>query len=78
MNASGTNQVNISNNQYEDFSPAWSPDGKYVVFCSSRDSTGGVQNINNEIYRMKADGSDQVRLTNNPAKDVFPSWKPVR
>jgi len=76
MNTDGTNQVNLSNNAGSDFAPAWSPDGKYIAFSSTRDSTGGVQNINNEIYRMLSDGSNQVRLTNNPAKDIFPCWKP--
>ncbi len=75
MNADGTNQVNLSNNPGNDFSPSWSQDGKYIVFCSSRDSTDGPQNINNEIYRMQADGSNQVRLTDNPASDDFPTWK---
>jgi Tol biopolymer transport system component len=76
MNADGTNQVNLINSPEEDFMPAWSPDGKYIAFGSTRDSTGGVQNINNEIYRMQADGSNQVRLTNNPGMDGFPCWKP--
>jgi TolB protein len=76
MNTDGTNQVNLSNNAGSDFAPAWSPDGKYIAFSSTRDSTGGVQNINNEIYRMLSDGSNQVRLTNNPTKDIFPCWKP--
>jgi len=76
MNMDGTSHVNLSDNQGNDFSPSWSPDGKYIVFCSSRDSTGGPQNINNEIYRMRADGSNQVRLTDNPASDEFPAWKP--
>jgi TolB protein len=76
INADGTNQVNLSNNQGNDFSPSWSPNGKYIVFCSSRDSTDGPQNINNEIYRMTTDGGNQLRLTDNPASDEFPTWKP--
>jgi Tol biopolymer transport system component len=76
MNADGTNQINLSNNGGNDFSPAWSPNGKYIVFCSSRDSTDGPQNINYEIYRMMADGAHQTRLTDNPASDEFPTWKP--
>jgi TolB protein len=76
MNEDGTNQVNLINSPEEDFMPAWSPDGKYIAFCSSRDSGGSVNSINNEIYRMQADGSNQVRLTNNPGMDGFPCWKP--
>jgi TolB protein len=48
----------------------WSTDGKRIAFHSARD------NGNFEIYTMAADGSDVVRVTNNPAFDVFPSWRP--
>ncbi|HEY3238890.1 MAG TPA: DUF5050 domain-containing protein [Acidimicrobiia bacterium] len=40
-----------------------------IVFASDRDG-------NNEIYVMNADGSNQTRLTNNPAEDILPSWSP--
>jgi len=40
-----------------------------IAFMSSRDG-------NCEIYVMNADGSDQKRLTNNPAVDSTPSWSP--
>lgn len=50
-----------------DEDPAWSPDGSEIVFQSNRDG-------NYEIYRMKADGSDQRRLTTNPAGDYWPDW----
>src|SRR5207247_2169605 len=41
-----------------------------IVFVSDRD--GG----NLEIYVMNADGSNQTRLTNNPAVDREPAWSP--
>lgn len=31
---------------------------------------------NSEIYVMNADGSQVIRLTNNPAMDDFPAWSP--
>ena len=40
-----------------------------IVFESDRDG-------NQEIYSMKADGSEQVNLTNNPAGDTNPVWSP--
>ena len=49
--------------------PSWSPDGGSIVFVSDRDG-------NFEIYVMNADGSNQRRLTNNPAEDIAPSWSP--
>ena len=45
--------------------PQWSPDGQWIVFDSTRDG-------NYEIYRMRADGSEQTRLTENPWQDLFP------
>ena len=46
--------------------PTPAPCGK-IAFCSNRDS-------NNEIYVMNADGSNQTRMTNNPAIDNGPSF----
>jgi Tol biopolymer transport system component len=40
-----------------------------IAFLSGRDGNG-------EIYVMNADGSDQTRLTDNPANDFFPAWSP--
>lgn len=45
-----------------------SSNGK-IAFTSDRDG-------NSEIYVMNSDGSGQVRLTNNPGVDDFPSWSP--
>ena len=37
MNADGSNQVNITNNEARDTMPAWSPDGTKIAFVSDRD-----------------------------------------
>jgi Tol biopolymer transport system component len=42
-----------------------------IAFTSDRDG-------NYEIYVMDTDGSDQTRLTNNPAEDNHPAWSPDR
>ncbi len=49
----------------EGMNPRWSPDGEEIAFV--RDS---------EIYKMKTDGSQQVRLTNNSRRDYSPEWSP--
>ncbi len=48
---------------------AQQPDGK-IAFSSDRDAP------NREIYVMNADGTNQVRLTNNVIFDDFPEWSP--
>lgn len=45
----------------------WSPDGKKIVFGSSRDG-------NPEIYVMDADGSNVTRVTDDPAADTWPTF----
>jgi Tol biopolymer transport system component len=49
--------------------PMLSPDRTHVLFESDR--TGDW-----EIYTMKPDGKDLVRLTNSPGSDVGPIWSP--
>ena len=49
--------------------PAWSRDGRTIVFVSWRDGNG-------EVYAMDADSSSPRNLTQDPAKDVRPAWSP--
>ena len=70
MNADGSDQTNLSNNEANDFNPSWSSDGEKIAFTSDR------ENGNFDIYVMNADGSGQTRLTDNPADDFNPTWSP--
>ncbi len=49
--------------------PTWSPDGSKIVFFSSYGTSG-------EIYKINADGTSLVQLTNNAAEDIDSSWSP--
>jgi Tol biopolymer transport system component len=49
--------------------PIWSPDGKKIAFTSYQDE-------NWEVYVIDADGTNQTRLTNDPAADTQPAWSP--
>ncbi len=50
--------------------PDWSHDGQWLTFESWQD-TG-----NHDIYIMRANGSQQTRLTEDPAMDYQPAWRP--
>jgi hypothetical protein len=69
IDADGSNEINITNNNYADIVPDWSPDGKKIAFVSNRDG-------NDEIYVMNPDGSDVKRLTNSKPADAKPRWSP--
>ncbi len=50
-------------------SPCWSPDGQRIAYSSTRHG-------NQELYVSAPDGSDEVRLTSDPAIDAHPAWSP--
>jgi TolB protein len=59
----------LTNNLSDDVDPAWSSDSKRIAFSSNRDG-------NWEVHVMNADGSKQTNLTNNAARDEYPTWSP--
>jgi TolB protein len=56
----------------EDPQPAWSPDGKWVVFCQLRPGSMG----DSDIWVVGANGRGLRRLTRSPQLDTDPSWAP--
>jgi Tol biopolymer transport system component len=76
MNADGSRQVNISAGNgtadYQD--PDWSPDGTKIA-CSHAIVQNGVRGPYG-VLAMRADGSNQVRLTTGNNIDITPRWSP--
>lgn len=65
VNSDGSDNRQLTFNARSNFSPSVSPDGRFIVFVSTR--AGGA-----DIWRMNRDGSDPVPLTSDPGIEGQP------
>ena len=72
MDADGKNQRRLTNNDFPDTDPSWSPDGKRITFVSERNKN--IAGKRPQIYVMDADGKNQHRLSNEFFAEWHPSW----
>jgi Tol biopolymer transport system component len=61
----------ITSDANVNWGPSWTPDGKRVVYATSK-----VSHANYEIFGRRVDGSHEVRLTYSPGPDVLPVISP--
>jgi Tol biopolymer transport system component len=71
INRDGTNLVSVSGLAFSAW-PAWSPDGSRLAFIQN-DSVSPFRGI---VFTAKIDGTDKIRVTNNPDGARAPSWAP--
>ena len=69
MNGNGTRNHKVTFNSQSNYSPAFTPDGRYIVFASTRAG-------NPNIWRMDIDGSNALQLTDEPGIQLDPSVSP--
>jgi Tol biopolymer transport system component len=50
--------------------PAWSPDGRWIVFSLALSQSAGVSHL----YRARPDGTHLAKVTNTPNSDFLASW----
>ena len=70
MNADGSGQNNLTNNEAFDEDPAWSPDGTLIAFNTTRDGLMG------DVYLMNADGTCPTRLVRDESGALGATWSP--
>jgi Tol biopolymer transport system component len=49
-------------------SPSWSPDGRWILYCTWGDQNRG------SVWRVSADGGEPQRLIHEPGEYIYPQW----
>jgi TolB protein len=69
MNANGTHKHQVTHGKLEARDPNWSPDGRLLIFAGD--------NMDEDIWTIRPDGSQLRRITNTPKDAEFePAWSP--
>jgi TolB protein len=76
MNADGSDQHQITHLGGANFAPAFTPDGRHVIFSSNYKNPRGRDARNFDLYLINLDGSDLEQVTNDPEFDGFPMFSP--
>jgi Tol biopolymer transport system component len=71
MNIDGTGLTDLGIG----YRPKWSPDSRHITYMITKDD--GYQILSSDIYTIKVDGSEKVKLTNTNDKiEMNPDWSP--
>lgn len=63
----------LTQNDFDDIKPKFSHNGEWIVFVSQDRS---IDQTDQEIFKMRPDGSEVIQLTHNTVQDDAPNWSP--
>jgi len=69
LSPSGGSPRRVSSESFDEFAPAWSPDGSRFAFVAAPSG-------NEDIFVMDAQGNARRQLTSTDCQDWSPSWSP--
>ena len=65
--ADDTDEMAVSNDEYDELAPVWSADGRRIAFVVEFDDQS-------DIFTVLTDGSERQQLTYNTVDDLMPVW----
>lgn len=74
--AEGDNPTRVSRRDGLYLDPSWSPDGERIVYVAYPEGFDGFDLSQLEVFTMRADGTDERRLTDDDLRDHDPYWSP--
>ena len=75
MNADGSHQRQITDNELDDELPAWSPDGKRIAFGRDFNPVRGESDV--DVLTMRANGRGERNLTDTRDVEAYAAvWSP--
>ncbi len=72
MDADGSHLLQLTDGQHNELQPAWSRDGRWIVFTSNRariEGAGEKTKENWDLWMIDRQGAHLQRLTSDPARD---------
>ena len=74
MNIDGGQPRAITDTRIDEYSPAWSPDGKWLAFTagSGLDGRGRF-----DLWLMRPDGKERRIISKAPNTQMEPAWRPT-
>lgn len=65
----------ITDGDFEDESPVWSPDGSLIAFVSNRDDDWDLSTVR-DVYVIESEGGEPKPLTGGEGAAEMPAWSP--
>ncbi len=72
--ASGGDSIQITDGDCDDFTPAWSPDGRHIAFCRKRNNTMDFNE--SDLWVMDSDGGNLRQISMHVRHIKSPTWSP--